>query len=102
MIVVDAGIFVSALWPRDPNHQASRARLLEIELSGELLAAPTLILPEVAGALIRRTQRPRVGAHGRQMLLKNPRLKLVTIGTNLAQHAADLAILLQLRGADAT
>ena len=78
-LVIDASVLVSWFHRADPFHQASRAWLRQHLLAGGQLYAPWLLQSEVAGALTRRT-----GDDAR-----------------LGQHAADLAVALRLRGADA-
>ncbi len=62
MIVVDASVLVSALWPDDANHGISRAWLEAYGLSNETMAAPVarglkrgvlrlLVLPRTGGRI---------------------------------------------------
>lgn len=50
-MVVDASIWVSALVPHDLHHVASLAWLTQQWRGGGDLVAPTLLLPEVGGAV---------------------------------------------------
>ena len=101
MIVVDASVLVSAAWPSDVNHQISRAWLQGYIRSSETMTAPVLIFSEVGGALMRRTQRTGLTVRALQRLRLLPRFMPVPVDTVLGDDAADLAIALQLRGADA-
>ncbi len=101
MYVVDASVWVSRFVPNDIHHQSSY-HWLEVTLnSGELLAAPALLLVEVAGAVSRRTGRPELAARAVDLLEQLPNSRLVTVDAQLARLAARLAGQHRLRGADA-
>lgn len=98
--VVDASVWVSRLVAGDPEHRAARAWFEAREASGDLLIAPSLLLPEVAGALSRRIgSRLARRAVGRILGLSS--LRLAVLDPELALAAATLAADLALRGADA-
>jgi len=101
MTVVDASVWVSRLVPADANHAASRAWLEGESAQGGLLVAPTILLPEVAGALARRTGLASAARRAVTQLLRVPVLRLVTVDHLLAREAATLGARLRLRGADA-
>jgi len=63
--------------------------------------APTLLLPEVAGAVARRTAEPRLARRAVDAVLRLPALRLVPVDDVLARMAAKLAAQLRVRGADA-
>lgn len=101
MRVVDASVWVSRFVPSDEHHQASR-EWLEARLNrGELLAAPVLLLAEVAGAIARRTRAAELGLQAIDSLLRISSLRLVAIDSRLGEEAARLAATLHLKGADA-
>ncbi len=101
MYVVDASVWVSRFVPSDVHHQPSYHWLEGTFTRGELLAAPALLLAEVAGALSRRTGRPEVAARAIDLLEQLPNSRLVTVDPQLARLAARLAGQLRLRGGDA-
>ncbi|HSH79839.1 MAG TPA: type II toxin-antitoxin system VapC family toxin [Herpetosiphonaceae bacterium] len=101
MIVVDASVLVSAAWPSDVNHQISRAWLQSYVRSSETMTAPVLIFSEVGGALMRRTQRAGLTVRALQRIRLLPRFTPVPVDVVLGDDASDLAVALQLRGADA-
>lgn len=101
MIVVDASVWVSRLLHGDVNHEVSRRWLSEQVGSGVPLVGPSLLLPEVAGAISRRTARPRLGHRAMRLLIRVPELRLLPMDHELAVTAAELAANLGLRGADA-
>ena len=101
MYVVDASVWVSRLVPNDVHHQPSYRWLEGAITRGELLAAPALLLAEVAGAVSRRTERPELAARAIDLLEQLPNSRLVTVDPHLARLAARLAGQLRLRGGDA-
>lgn len=101
MTVVDASVWVSRLVPQDVHHAQSRSWLEQYTAAGKLLVAPVLLLPEVAGAVARRTGLSELGQQAIQAILRIPGLHLVTLDGRLGLEAARLAADLRLRGADA-
>ncbi len=100
-MVVDASVVVSRLVQHDVNHEASRRWLTQYVAGGGLVIAPTLLLPEVAGAVARRTREPRLARRAVDVVLRLPALRLVPVDDVLARTAAELAGRLRVRGADA-
>ncbi len=100
-MVVDASVVVSRLVPHDVHHEASRRWLTRHVAEGGLVIAPALLLPEVAGAVARRTGEPRLARRAVAAVLRLPGLRLVPVDDTLARTAARLAGRLRLRGADA-
>jgi predicted nucleic acid-binding protein len=100
-MVVDASVVVSNLVPHDVHHAASRAWLTRHVSDGGLVVAPALLLPEIAGAVARRTGVPRLARRAVEALLQLHAFRLVPVDADLARTAADLAGRLRLRGADA-
>ena len=100
-MVVDASVVVSRLVPHDVHHAASRAWLSRHVTDGGLVIAPALLLPEVSGAVARRTGSPRLARRAVEAVLRLPGLRLVPVDDVLARTAAGLAARLRLRGADA-
>ncbi len=100
-MVVDASVLVSRLVPHDVHHEPSRRWLASHVEGGGLVVAPALLLPEVAGAVARRTAEPRLAQRAVEAVLRLPALRLVPVDEVLARAAARLAGQLRLRGADA-
>lgn len=101
MYVVDASVWVSWFVPADAHHDPSRRWMSTQVAQGEPVAAPLLVLAEVAGAVARRTGFSELGAHAVSLLQHLPNARLVAVDTELAQLGARLAAELRLRGADA-
>jgi len=100
-MIVDASVVVSRLVPDDARHEASRRWLGRHIDGGGLVIAPVLLLPEVAGAISRRTKTPRLARRAVEAVLRLPSLRLLTIDEGLARAAAAVAARLRTRGADA-
>lgn len=67
---------------------------------GTVFLSPALLLPEVAGAISRRTGEPRLAKNAIDSLMRLPGLRLVEMDQPIVQEAARLASDLGLRGAD--
>ena len=99
--VVDASVWVSRMVPGDVHHDRCQAWFEAQTAAGGLLVAPVLLLPEVAGAISRRTGRSSLAQRAVDVLQALPSLRLVSVDPTLAQVAAQLAADYALRGADA-
>ena len=100
-MVVDASVVVSRLVLHDVHHAASRRWLTRHVAAGGLVIAPALLLPEVAGAVARRTGDPRLARRAVAAVLRLPALRLVQVDDVLARSAAGIAGRLRVRGPDA-
>jgi predicted nucleic acid-binding protein len=100
--VVDASLWVSQLVPGDAHHRAAR-RWLDAALAagGWTPVVPALALPEVAGAVARRTGVPALGEEALAALRAVPGLRVVALDISLGEEAGRVAARLGLRGADA-
>jgi predicted nucleic acid-binding protein len=101
MVVVDASVWVARLVPQDANHSAARRWMQVQREENTLLVSPSLLLPEVAGAITRRTGQSALAAQAIAALEKLPGLRLIEMERELVAAAAELAAQLGLRGADA-
>jgi predicted nucleic acid-binding protein len=100
-LTIDASVFVRASVPREGGFEESRDFLLALGRSGRPVVLPTLVRPEVAGAISR-------GGHGTGSTLEVlaeidnvPGVTFVPLDGPLAEEAAHLAMMTHLRGADA-
>ena len=101
MYVVDASVWVSWLLTMDPMHLASRAWLRDAQDSHILLFAPTLLLPEVAGAVARRWGDPARGLEAGEAIGRLSGLELAPLDEMLADMAYRVAPGYRIRGAGA-
>lgn len=101
MTVVDASVWVALLVADDPHHAPSRRWIADRLAEGEALALPEFGLPEVAGAVARRTGRSALAVRAVRRVLSTPHLTLVAIDAATYRLATLLAAGRRLRGADA-
>jgi predicted nucleic acid-binding protein len=99
-VVVDASIWVSRLVPQDEHHERCKKWLLQQRAAGVTLVSPSLLLPEVAGAISRRTGDGTLAEQAVQSLQSLPGLRLIEMNQAVIQTAAQLAASCGLRGAD--
>lgn len=100
MIVIDASVWVSYLIPQDVNHGVTVSWLDRYLDAEQVLIAPTVVLPEVSGAIARRVSTTD-GHRARTLLQQIDLLRFVAVDDTLADQAAQLACDLHLKGADA-
>lgn len=101
MIVLDASVWISSLLTTDRHHVRSDQWLVRTSTAGEKLLVPSIFVPEVAGAFVRRMGDKIAAAAALQRTLSSPALQVVPIDVSLATAAARHAIQLSLKGADA-
>lgn len=101
MIVLDASIWVARLLPADVNHLPCKEWLVEQVGAEKTLVSPELLLPELAGAISRRTGNPSLAKQLLETVMRIPELRLMKMQTELTSIAARLAADEGLRGADA-
>ena len=87
--------------PSDPRHTVTRQWFNGWASNGGSVVAPSILLAEVAGAVSRQTGRLRLGRLVLSNLLTNRSVRLIPVDAILAEAAAELAVDLRLRGADA-
>lgn len=97
---IDASVWVAALLPTDMHHQSSRDTLVRLMAQNAPIICPTLILPEVAAAVARNTDRDDLAVQGSELVRDFPGITLRLLEPDLAMKAAQLAATHRLRGAD--
>lgn len=100
-MIIDASVWVAAFLTGDANHDASAAVLRALVQGRQQTATPVLALPEIAGAIARRTGDNELAVAAVAFLRKQTWLEFVLIDEPLARGATDIAIRQRLRGADA-
>ncbi len=100
-VVVDANVWLSAASEREPDHANSVGFLQAAMMRQVEFLLPTLILPEVAGTVARRTRKPADGLAFAEQLRRLPRARFLELNMLRAQAAAGLAGKAFLLGADA-
>ena len=101
MTVVDASVLVSGAILGDVFHLPSVAWLARSRRSRSPLSIPTLALPEVAGAIARRTGDSAFAIEMTTALRRTRTFAIVPLDDDLVDQAVLLASERQIRGADA-
>ena len=101
MVVVDASVWVARLVPQDPFHPMVSDWMAARRAENTYLISPALLLPEVAGAIARRTNDHDLAQRILEALQRLPGLRLIEMERGLVEAAGQLAAQLGLRGADA-
>lgn len=99
-IVIDASVWVSRLVPQDVFHSNVKSWMETQLLNGQSFLSPAILLPEVAGAISRRTGDPTLANRAVDRLQKLPDLSLLEMNQSLILLAVKLAADLGVRGAD--
>jgi predicted nucleic acid-binding protein len=100
VIILDASVWVSSLLIQDVNYVVSDSWLSDTVRAGEIFVAPSIFVPEVSGALARRTGNRIEALAAAQRILSSSVIELVPVDLTLAEAAADIAAGHSLRGAD--
>jgi predicted nucleic acid-binding protein len=101
MVVLDASLWVARLVPSDAFYQPASAWMAARRAENTLLISPSLLLPEVAGAIARRTGDAELARDAIAAIQQLPGIRLIEMDQGLIDSAAQLAGSLGLRGADA-
>ena len=101
MFVVDASVWVARYVADDVHHARARQWIFDTVSRGLDVFEPSIVLPELAGAVARRTGNARYGVSAATELTALPGIDMVPVDTQLARLSAELAASLGLRGADA-
>ena len=100
MYVIDASVWISRFVPADANHLISREWLESVLDVAPLVVAPALVLPEVSGAVSRRTGRTEEAREAVAELESLANLQLIPLDNEAASVAAMVACETRLRGGD--
>lgn len=98
---VDASVFLNAFHPYEKEHALSQRLLAHLQAQAAPIIVPTLLLPEVAAAIVRGREDPALARAFTAALNRLPHLVWVPLDDTLARQAADVAAQHRLRGSDA-
>ena len=98
---IDASVFVSAFTPGEPFHAASKACLRQLREHDTQIIVPTLVIPEIAAALLRGQNKPDLGIAFAETVAEFPNLTLIPVDETLARLSAEIAARYKLRGSNA-
>ena len=100
MYTVDTSVWVNSSDALEVGHATSRTLLTELGVRNVPIIVPTLLLPEVAGAIGRTRQSAALGETFALQILSLPNVRLVHLDDSGALAALRLAAQYRLRGAD--
>jgi predicted nucleic acid-binding protein len=99
--VVDASVWVSLCHAGDAHHARSRKWFETRVREGARLAAPTILVVEVAAAVRRLTGNQELALAAASTLELDDLIELVPLDTERSRRASQLAATAGVRGADA-
>lgn len=100
-MVIDASVWISSLIPSEAGFHASRAFIRRTISSGARVVLPTILIPEVGGAIARRNQSLQDAVDAIALIDQITQVEFVRLEEATARLANSLAMALRLRGADA-
>ncbi|MCH7608516.1 MAG: type II toxin-antitoxin system VapC family toxin [Chloroflexi bacterium] len=100
MFVVDASVWVSMFLSGDINHEASY-RWLHRVIATDVLVAPAVLLPELAGAVARQEELSAAGVRATEIIRDFANVRIVEVDSELAEASARIAAECRMKGADA-
>ena len=98
---IDASVFVNAFNPHERGHAESLRAITTIHERGDPIIVPALLIPEVASALARVSGASAAALEYARAIAALPHLSVIALTAVTAHHAAELAAMHRLRGADA-
>jgi predicted nucleic acid-binding protein len=101
MYVVDASVWVARFNQRDRFYAASRAWITAMMSGATLMVEPSVVLPEVSGALSRALGNRETADLAVASITNFPTVVLIPVEVDLSRRSADIAASLRLRGYDA-
>ncbi|MCK4832964.1 MAG: type II toxin-antitoxin system VapC family toxin [Anaerolineales bacterium] len=101
MPVIDASVYIALTNAREKEHASSWAWFEGARLAQESLAAPSILLAEVAAALSRGVGDPALARRVVRDLRESGLIELVPVTLSTAELAAILAADHRIRGCDA-
>jgi predicted nucleic acid-binding protein len=101
ILCVDANVFVAASTAREVHFLDSRAFFDRADHAGIPVVSPSLLIAEVAAAIARQSGDSGLARQTVAIIRRSPNLGLLGLDAARADQAAEQAIRLRLRGADA-
>jgi predicted nucleic acid-binding protein len=101
LLTIDANVFVSALSEAETEHESSVKFLDSLETNDCLLILPTLVRPEVSGAIVRTTGDREAAIRAARLAFLAVPTSFIPIDEGLAAEAVDISTEACLRGSDA-
>jgi predicted nucleic acid-binding protein len=99
--VIDASVYVALINRDEQYHEQSWAWFEQVIAAGSAMAAPTILVAEVAAALARGAGDLALARRVVQQLIGSQVVDLVSVTQVLAERAAEIAAERGIRGCDA-
>jgi predicted nucleic acid-binding protein len=100
-LTIDASVFVRAIMPAEPDSALCERLLNKLGAGERPVVLPTLVKPEVAGAVRRASGNAELATAITNRLDSLPGVIFVPLDAALTMEAAQIAIKARLRGSDA-
>jgi predicted nucleic acid-binding protein len=101
MAVIDASVYIVLVNAHEREHASSWAWFEQTREAGEPIAAPVILLPEVAAALSRGVGDSTLAHRVVRQLSQSELIQLTPVTTVMAEQAASIAVEHRIRGCDA-
>jgi predicted nucleic acid-binding protein len=101
MAIVDASVYVALINAQEEDHARSWAWFQQAQAAGESIAAPVILLAEVAAAVSRGVGDAALAHRVVRQLWHSRVIELIPVTTALAERAAAIAADHGIRGCDA-
>ncbi|RMF06046.1 MAG: PIN domain-containing protein [Chloroflexi bacterium] len=101
MPVIDASVYVALLNRNEPAHPICWRWFEQAQLNQDVVAAPMILLAEVAAALSRGTNSPELAQAAVAQIVEQKLIELVPVTRDLGHRAAKIAAEYRIRGCDA-
>jgi len=101
MAVIDASVYIALINAQEPDHASSWAWFEAARTAREPLAAPVILLAEIAAGLSRGVGEPQLALQAVRQLEQAGIVELVPVTLPLARRAASIAASQRIRGCDA-
>jgi predicted nucleic acid-binding protein len=100
-ITIDASVFVNAFSPTEIGSDKSLAFVQKIEQDGTPVIVPSLLIAEIAAAIVRKKGNSELALSLANQIAQLPNLTLISLDQSLARLAAETAATRKLRASDA-
>ncbi len=97
---IDASVFIASARTQEPHHAASLDFLDRVQTQLPDVFCPSLVLAECSAALARRTGNITLAQRLVSIVENFAGMRLIALTVPRAQHAAQIAAIHRLRGAD--
>ncbi|MEW5960679.1 MAG: PIN domain-containing protein [Chloroflexota bacterium] len=101
MAIIDASVYITLMNAHESHHTAAWDWFQLVQAAGESLAAPVILLPEMAAGLSRGLGNAPLAHQVVRQLVQAQLIDMIPVTPALAERAAAIAADHQLRGCDA-